>query len=227
MKNLKLIFILPFLCFYLQSQAQPNHFFPMENGIWEEAFIGFTGTPITTYVVTCGDTIINNELHAKLYEVTLNPMGVEVNRAYKGASKTGADIVNFIPKDSLNAIVLYDFSLETGQTIDLEILIYGETMTYTVIGNSLMSDNAGITRRVITLEISSFTEVWIEGIGSNWGVLNRGLPPAVDFETYMNCFKYEDILLWSNEATMPACEATLFEICGTTSIEDFSFFDKV
>lgn len=227
MKKLKLILILPFLGFYFQSQAQPIPFFPTVDGVWEEAFIGFIGTPINTIIVTCGDTLINNENHAKLYELTLDAMGMEINRAYKGASKTGADVVDFIPAGSQNSIVLYDFSLETGQSINLEILLFGTTVTYTVTGNSLMTDNGGISRRVIQMESNSNTEVWIEGIGSNKGVLNRGLPPAADLETYMNCFKYEDILLWSNEVTMPSCESSLVEICGTTSIEDFSFFDKI
>ena len=229
MKNLKLIILLPFLCFILKSQAQPNPFFPMENAVWEEAFIGIVGSPLPTYIVTCGDTLLNNELHAKLYELTLDSLGNEVNRVYRGATKTGADVVDFVPPGAQSGFVLYDFSLESGQSIELESVFFGGNSTFTVVSNSLMTDNAGISRRVINLEIASGfgTEVWIEGIGSSKGVLNRGLGDVADFDPFMNCFKYEDILLWSNAVTMPTCEFSFTEICSTTFIEDFSFFEKI
>ena len=220
MKNLKLIFAIFCLIFSIKTNAQPNPFFPMENGVWEEAFIGFAGFPIATYTVTCGDTLINDEVHAKLFELFLDTLGNINNRVYLGASKTGSDQVHYIPAGSLDPILLYDFSLETGQSIELVNFFFGTTSmnTLTVASNNLLTDNAGISRRVIVFENNfDINEVWIEGIGSNRGLLTRGLGPIADFEPFMNCFKYEDILLWSNQQTMPTCEFSFTELCGTTS----------
>jgi len=227
MKNLKLIFIFLLLKFSLIIQAQPNHFFPMENGVWEEVHVGFTGDPYPIYIVTCGDTVINNETHAKLYEIHLDSLGNEMTRTYIAATKTGADVVDCIIAGTQNSFVLYDFSIETGQSITLESTWLGLPTTFTVTSNSLMSDNAGLIRRVINLESNTSSEVWIEGMGSNKGVLNRGHPVIADFESSLNCFKYEDILIWSNDTNMPTCEFSFTEICGTTSLDDFSFFDKI
>jgi len=225
MKNLKLNLILILFFFSLKLMAQPNPFFPMENAVWEGESIGFGGPTLPFYTVTCGDTLINNETYVKLYILRLDSMGNIISKEYKGASKTGADQVMYIPRLSQTPQLLYDFSLETGQSIDLETP-FG-TFTLTVAGNSLMTDNAGISRRVITFEPNPTVEIWIEGIGSNRGVLDRGRPQMIDFETYMNCFKYEDILIWSNESNMPECSFSYTEMSGTTSIQDFSKYEKV
>ena len=221
MKNLKLLIVLFFLNSLL-VHAQPNPFFPMKDAVWEEAYYGFAGGPFPTYTVTCGDTTINNEVYAKLYDLTLDSTGNIVDRLYRGASKTGADQVHFINTGTSASYLLYDFSLETGQSIELETIFGLNTLT--VIGNNLMTDNASITRRVIIFDSG---EIWIEGIGSNKGVLTRGLGLVADYDPFMNCFKYEDILVWSNETTMPNCEFSFTELCGTTSSEHLLFLEKI
>ena len=188
MEKIKLIIILNFLLVTTPLMAQPNPFFPMENGVWEEAFIGILGSPLPTYTVTCGDTLINGEVHAKLYNLTLDSIGMITNHQYQGATKTNAETVDFVPPGANASYLLYDFSLVTGQTIELETT-FGNTSTLTVSANSLMTDNAGISRRVIIFEANPTVEVWIEGIGSNKGVLTRGITSIADYDPYMNCFK--------------------------------------
>ena len=230
MKILKLFIFLTFLFFQNQLQAQPNPFFPMENGFWEEASINWGGNPIKHYTFTYGDTIINNEVHAKIYEVSINPFSGNISeQLYRGATITSADQVHIVYPDSTDSILLYDFSLEMGESIEFEIQFLGPDFisTLTVVGNSLMTDNAGISRRVIILDNDGFIETWIEGIGSSRGLLDRGVPPLIDWDHYMNCFKYEDILLWSNETTMPACDFSFTELIDIISSEEHLLKEKV
>ena len=43
----------------------------------------------------------------------------------------------------------------------------------------------------------------------------------------MTVTKYEDILIWSNDQTIPACEFSYIEMCSTVSTSEDLFSDKI
>lgn len=217
MKNLKL---LSFLIFFISSfilKAQPSQFFPIGKASWENATIGFAGVPIPDYQVLCGDTLIGNNTYSKLYSIFLDSAGIETMRQYQGGTRMETDLVYYIENNTSNEYLLYDFSLETGQSITIQT-IFGIEETLTVISNMLIDTPDGVTRRVINFE----NESWIEGIGSTRGLVTRGIPITPDFDPYLNCFKSFEQLGYSNPTTQPECLFTFSDLCGTTSLNDIS-----
>jgi len=219
----KLILILPFIFLFQKNIFSQNQFFPIKKASWEEAFIGIAGTPITNYLVLCGDTLVNDISYSKMYALFVDSSGVEVNRQYNGATRIELDLVFYLPVNASDDYLLYDFSLEAGQSITLET-VFGDMNTLTVGSNQLINTLDGVTRRVIHFENAAglTIETWIEGIGSDLGVLNRGLDLSSisDFSPYMNCYKFNGNLSWSNFNTQPLCEFTFDDLCETTSLNN-------
>lgn len=217
MKNLTLFSCFIFLISYQSLIAQPSQFFPIKNASWENATIGIAGVPFPDYQVLCGDTLIANNTYSKLYAIFLDSAGVETMRQYLGGTRMETDFVFYLENNSSTEYLLYDFSLETGQTISVQT-IFGGNQTLTVISNMLIDTPDGVTRRVINFD----NESWIEGIGSTRGLLTRGMPLTPDFEPYLNCFKSFGQLGYSNPDTQPECQFIFTDLCGTTALANFS-----
>lgn len=217
MKNLKLLFcILIFFSIQLMK-AQPSQFFPTGKASWENATIGFAGVPIPDYQVLCGDTLIGNNTYSQLYSVFLDTSGMETMRQYLGGTRMETDLVFFIENNASEEYLLYDFSLQTGQSITVQT-IFGSNETLTVFSNELIDTPDGVTRRVIHFEYES----WIEGIGSTRGLITRGLPLIPDLDPYLNCFKSFGELGYSNPNTQPECLFTFIDLCESTSVDNIS-----
>lgn len=218
MKNIKLLCLF-LLLFQLESiKAQPNQFFPIENALWESATIGISGIPMPEYQVLCGDTTVQNIQYSKLYSLTLDSLGNETSRSYLGGTRMETDLVFFVEANSSTEYLLYDFSLETSQSISIQT-IFGDTKTLTALSNELIDTPDGVTRRVIHFD----SESWIEGIGSTRGLLTRALDNIADLNTYLNCFKSFNQLGYSNPNTQPECLFSFEELCETTSLTNPSF----
>ncbi len=217
MKKLQLIYCLIFFISFQISFAQPSQFFPTKEASWENATIGFAGIPFPDYQVMCGDTIIGNNNYDQLFSIFLDTAGIETMRQYLGATRMETDLVFYIEDNTSLEYLLYDFSLETGQSITVQT-IFGSNETMTVISNMLADTPDGVTRRVINFE----NESWIEGIGSTRGLITRGMPLTADFDPYLNCFKSFGELGYSNPNTQPECQFTFTDLCGTTSIAALS-----
>ena len=217
MKNLKLLSSFIFLISIQSLIAQPSQFFPTKNASWENATIGIVGTPFPDYQVMCGDTIIGNNTYAQLYAIFLDSTGMETMRQYLGGTRMETDLVFYIENNTSMEYLLYDFSLESGQSVTVQT-IFGTNETMTVTSNMLIDTPDGVTRRVINFD----NESWIEGIGSTRGLTTRGIPLTPDFDPYLNCFKSFGQLGYSNPNTQPTCQFTFSDLCGTTSIATLS-----
>ncbi len=87
-----------------------------------------------------GDTIINSKLFHKYYYSLVEYNGsypgiTIINKAYNGCLRSDGEKVYYIRKDSLNEILLYDYSLSIGDTVPKGLLnasakyIITDTMT--------------------------------------------------------------------------------------------------
>ena len=101
------------------------HPFPIDNGIWvnqertyyldQNNFPIYTTSWIDKYCASGNDTIINFISYKQIDFCS------SISSTYHGALRYDIGQVYFVPKDSLNEFLLYDFSLNIGNTVEVII----------------------------------------------------------------------------------------------------------
>lgn len=123
--------------------------------------------------------------------------------------------VNFGGGDQL----LYDFTLEVGEQAE----VYGVGMMHTITVSEVSTVIVGgQSRKKITYtETEGWGGYWIEGIGSNHGIMDAALGFVMDFNPMVNCFYEGNDLAWTNpENTDVECDEFL-------STEEFEIQEAV
>ncbi|MEZ4955048.1 MAG: T9SS type A sorting domain-containing protein [Saprospiraceae bacterium] len=193
-KNLSFLF---FFLFSAMAGISQTVDFPENNAIWKEAQITIAG-PITRHLALCGDTLFNGGLYSQIVELQVNDSMQITSSSYVGALRQENGLVyyhsDFLPDD----ILLYDFSLEAGDEITLSFTFVNQQVTRKVdsTDEQLL---AGKMRKVIYFENTMPScplppEMWIEGIGSSYGLLGRAFDPCTvaDAGGQLLCFQQED-----------------------------------
>lgn len=187
MKKILLLLIVLW-CFYgTVANAQTYQPFPKFNAAWEEAYWNFAGQVAPSYTVLCGDTLIDNEEHSKVYNLFLDSLGQIIEWHYAGALMEDDNKMVWITSPSGHTGLLYDFNLDVGQAFsEIPNMIVESTGTAFV---------NGVAHRSITFESVSGLpkEIWIEGVGSSFGMLTRGTY-AIDYSPFMKCFSIDGII---------------------------------
>lgn len=160
-----------------------SYIFPIstDNPTWYE--VEFTDSDTSdfsshNYIIyrLINDTVLNKENYSKLVSLT-SPTAYIGTSEYIGSMRTDdCGVTYFIPKGQTSEHVLYDFSKETGDTVFSEYLNEFGINQFKVLGtDSLDLGNLGYRK---TMEVSDGenTSLWIEGIGSNKGLLWPTLP---------------------------------------------------
>ena len=201
----KLTLLLALFCFLeVIYGGNDYHKFSGKNAVWNCFTTGAMGYPHEWQTVyTSGDTVEFNGL--KYLEVK------------SGTSYWDTNTIGGLREDTLTKkiyykndieIVLYDFSLDIGDTIFYEKQ-YGnpESVYYKVVDSIGTIQLNGEQRKkwYLTTSMYNMKDIWIEGIGSviRYGLLNPIMPdiPTDASSTYFGCFKYENILYFNREAT--------------------------
>jgi hypothetical protein len=117
------IWILALLLISIQSRAQEYIPINFENSIWIEEFPpGFGNSDEKKQKYCKGDSILDDTTYFKLYEsiVQFNPGTPDTTfHNYLGLIKNSANkTVTFIPENKTESIVIYDFNLNIGDTIN-------------------------------------------------------------------------------------------------------------
>jgi len=136
--------------------------FPEENAIWSKycEFEGFIDSD--TFQQLEGDSIYNGIEYQKIS--FSNDFFSSDN---SGLTRVDNEAVYFIPKDSLNEVLLYDFNLQVGDTFHIDPYFQITNINFvTVIEIDSIMTNDGINRKVF--HFSEGTN-WIEGIGALYG----------------------------------------------------------
>lgn len=202
-KSSILLCVLALLMTFLVAQEgmAQYHPFPIENGIWmnnhSDYYVDENFQAIITssfdykYCANGIDTIINS--------ITYKQVDYCSTSGFHGAWRYDNGQVYFVPKDSLNEFLLYDFTLNAGNTVEIILQggpgqgggfqIYETYISYvdTVIVN-------GTPRRRL------FTEGydWIEGIGCTTGLF---MEPWINVSNYFRslvCMSTNDTLHYHN-----------------------------
>ena len=170
------------------------------------------------HYVPQGDTLIQEQVFAKLYRSDGQAFDANTS-AYIGSYRNEGNKVLYIPKDSLNEAVLYDFDVKPGWILD-RISDSEEEKTYfqlQTIDTITLDD--GITRRQYNFYLYSnlwnseeepagrYHHSWIEGMGSTIGFFPDPsifymifLPIDPSFSQTLLCFQNNGALLYTDTA---------------------------
>ena len=181
------------LCSTQAASAQPLPF-PTSNAIWVNTLYMMASPPplptwnLVNYANLCAngaDTVINTITYTKLEHCA---------GGYKGAFRDEDGRVFYVPGDSIQEYLLYDFTLSDGDTafnVYFEPAMGGYGMVEdVVISNTMIS--AELEGRKVLYTLGG--AVWIEGIGAEWGLFSE---PWVNVSKYMlklECMSHQDTI---------------------------------
>lgn len=182
--------------------------FPDSNAIWNnESHWGFY-TWIQRFGVY-GDTTINNQLYDKIYLIENDSILNINNMTYYAALRENSTKQVFVKlKDYYDEILIYDFSLNIGDTIHSNspygYLSY-QTNTISDI-DTIELENNQFRRR---FRINDTGEYWIEGIGSNRGLFYPITESLIGTANDLLCFKQNDTIIYLNNPECDKCFCSL------------------
>jgi hypothetical protein len=200
---LLIIFKFQLSSFNCSAQTSVYHPFPDSDAVWMGTnwWCDDVGCYDHDYILfIAGDTVIGGNHYRKLLSTGYDCLawdttgGSAVNKFFNRPSgafreDTALRKVYYVPKDSSNESLLYDFNLSVGDTLPLAYNNWDTTITVTSIDSILMGSDY---RKRFWLSIPSFNlptgyGSLIEGMGSTFGFYDRIVTP---FESgnYLNCF---------------------------------------
>ena len=191
----RLLSLFAFLSFLPCSFSQDYIPFPLENVRWTNGFYQLNTSDPNWYFYelawievfeTGEDTTINETNYTKIISDNENSL-------YVGALREEEGRVFFVQRDSINEEVLYDFTLDPGDTI----AVYGGPFSYypMVVQDTTQINLEGVWRKVIQFEGGN----WIEGIGNDRGLFNETLYNISNYWTYQECVTISDDLVFDHE----------------------------
>lgn len=220
MKTLLLSLAFPFLAMLnLQGQVA----FPTNNEIWTNTQYNYVFNPpnpipdlvlnvVSTYCVHGQDTTIQSNQYTAVYHC---------QNLYKGAIREVNSAVYFVPADSTDEYLLYDFSAQQGQTLqdvyvgnhfDESFILQDFTVQQTtteIIGS--------VSRRVVYAD----NYRWIEGIGCETGLFMEPWVNVSNYENRLECFSVNNQMIFPTSGTEP-CP---YIFVGVNEVESVSSFE--
>lgn len=194
----KLILISASFIFSVMAFCQNYYPLVQENNEWNVLQVIFEGgnpwdtTFFTQTYKISGDTIINELAYKKVYK---SEEEMPVNWEYEGSIREEDEKVWYISHFNNEEILIYDFTLNVGDTMAFQ---YQPVM---VVDSIAYHEIAGIERKYMYFSYINFTtykELWIEGIGSNYGVLSSGSGGSVGGWTWLLCMSENGELIYMN-----------------------------
>ena len=231
-----LTLILTFLSFH--GNGQTYYPMPVSEAQWDitRCFWFYPGGWYDQYSITMdgSDTIIHGQVYSKLYMTTHHLPGTEHDSIYThflGGMRESDSLVYMVSElltlDTIERII-YDFRhYNVGDTIWTQVLTNGllQFVPHIVTGIDAVEVEGEMRRRIhLRDEQNVFSEYWIEGVGSNLGLVYASYWLLTDNSYDLNCFYHDKELGFTNpEPQYSFCTPPLPEItCEplTTSIPD-------
>jgi hypothetical protein len=236
--------ILLMLSVNVVSQPSVYYPFPESNAQWnmQATLMGIPGPPLVEMysIIIPGDTMINSTVYHKLVipyvAIAVKSPDIIVYAGYQGAIRQ--DIQNrkvfIIPPDSVAEELLYDFTLQAGDTV--KGCIERNVVVKDVV-RSIDSVLVGDNYRKRWLINEGYNIYFIEGIGSTYGLVESSPGTVVDWaDISITCFQQEGITLYPSGATecslisslpQPVADTPRFSIYPNPSAGSFTIsFDK-
>ncbi|MFM1875756.1 MAG: hypothetical protein RL266_1493, partial [Bacteroidota bacterium] len=179
--------------------------FPTDNAVWVNTHYTYTFNPpnpipfaelthVDNYCVSGEDTTISGNDYTKVFYCA---------DGYKGALREINSAVFFVPADSTDEYLLYDFAAQQGQALN-NVFVgnhFGEDFmlqdfTVQQVGTEVIG---GITRRVVWAD----SYRWIEGIGCQTGLFMEPWPNVSMYEVRLECFSLDGQMIFPTEGNDP------------------------
>lgn len=205
------------------SYSQVYNTFPLENSRWsnqhrsyelDEWFIPtYTTEWVNNFCATGNDTVISS-INYKQVDLCNNS-----SSTYFGALRYDLGQVFFVPLDSISEFLLYDFTLNVGESADV-ILMNGNaawpsvdysTTIVTVQNVDTITVNGTLRRR---LDLGG--AFWIEGIGNTFGLF---MEPWMNVSMYFRelvCASENDTIVYDHYAFPQYLDQGLSGSCDLT-----------
>ena len=211
-KGLLFIF-LSFIYIGTQAQSWVYHPFPTDSAVWTNSKgtwqipPGWPTVPFPTpyviydapdrYCMSSADTMIGSVNYSQLHRCGA--------AYYGGLRDDGAGKVYFIPADSINELLIYDFTVLAGDTA----FVYEDygggfvPATYPYSSPDSVVIN-GTYRKRISFSGSAY---WIEGIGCTQGLFREAWPNVSGWYTNLECMSENNTSIYPVTASGP-CSLT-------------------
>jgi hypothetical protein len=209
MKNL-LLFIFVFC--NLGANGQQYFPLPTRNAVWKVDNI-FAQNPAqvsilkTNYIMN-GDTLIGRNTYHKIYsQLFSNPI------QYVGAIRENLlKEVYYFAKTDVQESLLYKFGLNTGDSL----LIRRNTSRYIKIGIIDSINIGGFCRKRYSITQSGAYEKWIEGIGSDRGLLYPQYGSGMEDEMLLSSFEKDSMVFYNRTNFL------IYTICLPSATDELS-----
>lgn len=194
-----ILFLLVFFPFILgaQSNSFPDSNVVFVNSFYQELPFGQIGWPyqlmeVSNFCVDGSDTLIGNNSYKKVIRCP--------EQVYHGAYRSENRKVYFVPKDSTNQYLLYDFSVEVGDTIPQVYFehFYGGGMLltdYHIYYVDTIFVNGNPHKRI--------NENWVEGIGNLQGFLLEPFFNISQYRVELTCMSIENAVYFPMQEVTP------------------------
>lgn len=194
---MRYIAVLVFALFCISTKAQTYYPFPTNYGYWACELLDDFSQPTGWYETykLSGDTVINTMPYKKVYKNEYN---------YRGGLRELNKVVYFLPADSVNEKVIYNFNLNVGDTL---FNTYGEQLILseidTLVVNQIDSVLCVDGNYHKQYRIGSANQVMgpgdyvIEGVGALHGFLTPMYVYTFSGYPRLNCMSNDSTLIYN------------------------------
>ncbi|MFT6167737.1 MAG: hypothetical protein ACJASF_002437 [Vicingaceae bacterium] len=208
MKIITILFLL-LNSWFLSAQTSIYHSFPDSNAVWNyklQANCFANGSANEDYsIVIAGDTILNNTTYNKLYtpfvvSFSTGTCGGILN-GYKGAIRHDliGKKVYIIPSQDTTEQLLYDFTLQVGDTVTGYTQLFPFQPDTVISIDSMLIGSLFRKRWIIN---TCYNISIIEGIGSTYGFFEKSPGCITDFPDFsLNCFQQNSQTMYPNSTS--------------------------
>jgi hypothetical protein len=202
------------LAFVVNIKGQGYIPFPSSNTVWSEHFKAPVSTSLTSYyyrnILANKDTTIGAKTYHQLFYSHSDTVYSENSSAvYNGGIRESGQQVFYLPKDSANEYLLYDFSLQVGDMIKYDYSAFShqmglgpmDSLFVSSIDSVLILD--GSYRKRINFSFRCTPPYpltwtyWIEGVGNNMGLLCPiAALPTNGLKYLLGCLKQNNEIIY-------------------------------
>jgi hypothetical protein len=224
---MKYFFAIAFLFSMLFSFGQKSNSIVSEEALWStlEVHCMPTGNNYSTYHLKFeGDTLIDSHIYKSIWRCDEES---QENWTFYGFIRENEDHQVFLkPPDYVEGLI-YDFGVELGDTVvAYNVYLNSDTLHFLVseIDSILLLD--GYHKRITLWEyMNEKEEVWIEGLGSLYGILNscNGSYGGVCGSYEALCYTSDDLLVFQH-SDYTTCHYNVTVDIGLNSFEPLSVY---
>jgi hypothetical protein len=205
----------------IAGHVQAQFPFPTDNATWVNTMYTMVGPPpvptweLTTahnYCVNGTDTVINTIAYTKLERCT---------GGYKGAVREDAGRVYYVPGGEAQEYLLYDFTLEAGESA----VVYYEPTTEPETGmtQEVTVSNVDVSALLGGRKLQYLQDgaTWVEGIGPTWGLFTEPWTNVSNYRIEMECMSQADTVRFPEPALVSGSCALVMGVSklGTNSLD--------